>query len=62
MVVSEPCRVRVTTYTQSTLAEDDDVHVERFEIRLTVRILVERSETDEIVVPEELDLLSSLLE
>lgn len=49
------------THRQGALAEDDDVHVERLEVRLGVRVLVERTETDQIVVPEQLNLLSSLL-
>jgi hypothetical protein len=49
------------THRQGALAEDDDVHVERLEVRLGVRVLVERSETDKIVIPEQLNLLSSLL-
>lgn len=47
---------------QSALAEDDDVHVERLEIGLRVRILVEGSETDQVVVSEQLDLFACLFE
>ena len=43
------------------LAEDDDVHVERFEVRRAERVLVEAAEADEIIRPEQLDLLARLL-
>jgi hypothetical protein len=50
------------THREGALAEDDDVHVERLEIGLAVRVLVKRSETNEVVVSEQLDLFASLLE
>ena len=53
---------RLETYRQGALAENDNVHVERLEIGLRVRVLVERSETDEIVVPKQLDLFARLFE
>ena len=34
------------TYRECTFSEDDDVHVQRLEVGLGIRILVERSETD----------------
>ena len=43
------------------LAEDDDVHVERLEVRRAERVLVEAAEADEIIRPEQLDLLARLL-
>ena len=46
---------------EDALAEDDDVHVQRLEVRRAVRVLVERAEAHEVVVPEELDLLARLL-
>lgn len=39
-------------YRESTFAEDNNVHVQRFEVCLTVWVLIERSETDEVVVSE----------
>jgi len=38
--------------------ENDDVHVQWLEVRRTVRVLIETPETDEIVCPEEFDLLA----
>ena len=49
-------------YGKSTFPENDDVHIEGLQIRLGVRILVEGSETDERVVPEQLNLLAGLFE
>ena len=45
---------------ENALAEDDDVHVERLEVRRRVRVLVEAAEADEVVVAEQLDLLARL--
>jgi hypothetical protein len=50
------------TYRESALAEDDDVHVQRFEVCLTVRVLVERSETDQVVVSEQFNLFTRLFQ
>jgi len=50
------------TYRECTFSKDDNVHVERFEVGLRVRVLVERSETDQVVVSEQLDLFSSLFQ
>jgi hypothetical protein len=38
------------THRQRSLSKDNDVHVQRFEVCLTVWILVERSETNKVVV------------
>ena len=45
------------TYRKNPLTEDNDVHVERLEICRAVWVLVKATETNEIVVPEQLDLL-----
>ena len=50
-----------TAYRKNALSEDDDVHVQRLQIRWAEVILFETSETDEVVVPEELDLLAGFL-
>lgn len=49
------------THRKRALAEDDDVHVEWLEVRLAVRVLVERPEADEVVVAKELNLFARLL-
>ena len=49
------------THGKGAFAEDDDVHVEWLEVRLGVRVLVEGSETDKIVVSEQFNLFASLL-
>ena len=49
-----------STYRECTFSKDDDVHVERFEVGLGIRVLVERSETDQVVVSEQFNFLSSL--
>lgn len=51
-----------STYRECTFSKDDDVHVERFEVGLRIRVLVERSETDQVVVSEQLDLFSGLFQ
>ena len=53
---------RRPTHRQGSFAEDDDVHVQRFEVGLTIGILIERSETHEVVVSEQFNLFSGLLE
>ena len=45
------------TYREDAFTEDDDVHVQRFQIRGAVWVLIEATETYEVVVPEQLDLL-----
>ena len=47
-----------STHRKDPLAEDDDVHVERLEVRRAHVVLLEAAETHEIVVPEQLDLLA----
>jgi hypothetical protein len=54
------CHGRKGTYGEYTLSENDDVHVERIEVRGAVLILIKAAETDKVVVPEELDLLARL--
>ena len=49
------------THGEDALAEDDDVHVERLEVRRAHVVLLEAAETHEIVVPEQLDLLARFL-
>ena len=49
------------TYREYAFTEDDDIHVERLEICRAIWILVEATETHQIVVPEKLDFLSRLL-
>ena len=48
-------------YRKDALSEDDDVHVERFEVCWAVLVLLKTAETDEVVCPEELDLFARLL-
>lgn len=50
------------THGQGPFTEYDDVHIQGFKVCLTIRILIERSETDQVVVPEQLDLLSSFFQ
>lgn len=52
---------KTRTYRQDALTKDDDVHVQRLEIGGAVRILIEASETNEVVVPEKFNLLASFL-
>ena len=46
------------TYREYTLSEDNDVHVEWFEVGRAVLVLVETAETDKEVVSKKLDLLA----
>lgn len=46
------------TYREYPLAEDDDVHIERLQICGTHVVLLETTETNEIIVAEQLDLLT----
>lgn len=48
-------------YRKNTLSEDNDVHVQWFQVCRTIRVLLETAETDEIVRPEQLNLFASLL-
>ena len=52
-----PKRIEIVPYREDAFPEDNDVHVERLEICRAVWILVKATETNEIVVPEQLDLL-----
>ena len=49
------------TYRQCALSEDYYIHVEGLKICRAVWVLVERPETDKVVVSEELDLFARLL-
>ena len=49
------------THRQDALAEHDNVHVQRLEIGGAVRILIEAPKTNEVVTPEEFNLLASFL-
>lgn len=53
--------MRLTTYGEYAFSEYDNVHVEGLEVCRTVLILVETSETDEIIVPEKLNLFADFL-
>lgn len=46
---------------KDTLAEDNDIHVERFEMSGAVRVLVKGSEANEIIISEEFDFFTSFL-
>jgi len=46
---------------QCTLAKNDDVHVQRFEMCWTIRILVEGPETNKVIVSEKFNLFPSFL-
>ena len=43
---------------EDSFAKNDDVHVQRFEVGWTIRVLIETAETDKIVCPEEFNLLA----
>ena len=58
LVTGEEVRLR-TSYRKNTITEDDDIHVERLEVSRAVWILVETTETDEVIVSEKLNLFSS---
>ena len=49
---------RARTHRECSFPEDNDVHVERFEVGWAVRVLVETTEADKVVVPEKFDLFS----
>lgn len=46
---------------KDTLTEDNDVHIERFEMGGAVRVLVKGSEADQIIISEEFDFFASFL-
>jgi hypothetical protein len=46
------------TYRKCAFSEDDDVHVERLKVCRAILILVETSETNEIVIPEKFNLFT----
>ena len=50
-----------TTHREDAIPEHDDVHVQWLEVRRAVRVLVETTETDEVVIAEQLNLLARLL-
>ena len=58
-------RTKVATrngaYRERPLSEYDDVHVQWLEVCRAVRVLVERAETNQVVISEKLDLLSRFL-
>jgi hypothetical protein len=45
-------------YRENPFTENDDIHVQWLEVSRTIGILVETPEADEIVRPEELNLLA----
>lgn len=49
------------THGQCTFPKNDDIHIERFQVSGTVRVLIKTSETHEEIVPEEFYFLSRLL-
>ena len=54
-------REGISTHRQNSLSEYDNIHVQRFQVRRAVRILVKAPETDKIVVPEQFDFLAGFL-
>jgi hypothetical protein len=56
---SEFSEEHLSTYTESTLPKYNYVHVQRLKVRWAVRILVETTETDEVIISEQLNFLAS---
>ena len=46
------------THGEDALAEDDDVHVERLEVRRAHVVLLETTETDKVIIAEQLYFLA----
>ena len=51
----------IEAYRECTLPKDDDVHIQRLQVGWTVRILIETSEANQIIISEQLYFLSGLL-
>jgi hypothetical protein len=49
------------TYRECAFSEDNDIHVQRLQICWTIWILIERTETDKVVISEKLNLFTRFL-
>ena len=48
-------------YRKRAFSEDDDIHIERLKVGRAIWVLVETTETDKVVVPEQFNFLASFL-